>query len=183
MSEILPHESTLLAEAIETAKADLAFKSRQQGEEAGPGSDWHDNPAYDEAVKQTAMARGTLGALREKLDHSKIVDYPQIDSQQIALGSLVYAKDRIGHMPFVIVGQRITGASRYSEAWSNDHPDHEELTVVTPNSAMGRAALGTTVGTTLEYTTDAGRKVTINIDEIDQSWVKNIFQGDSGTTE
>lgn len=60
----------------------------KKGEAAGPSSDWHDNPAYEEFDNQERALLQKRASLREKLAAAKVVDLP-LRSERVEIGTTV----------------------------------------------------------------------------------------------
>lgn len=175
MTAILPHERLFLEQSVNQTADILKEASASQGEEAGLGSDWHDNAAYDDARDRTALARGNHTTHKNMLENAEVVDYPDPASTEVQLGSLVFAKDRFGDTPFILVGQRLAGMSTYENAWKRAALSDEDLNVITMDSALGSAALGAVAGDIVEYEITNDKKHAVTIVEVNQSWLHENF--------
>lgn len=176
MADILKHEAMFLEAAVNVAQERFSETSRTQGEAAGIRADWHDNAAYDEAVRMTAKAAGLLTEIKSMLTNSNVVEYPNAKDTRIALGSLVLAEDSFGSLPFIMVSQRLVGRKLYNQAWERDHRD-DELTIVTRDSTLGMAAYMASSGDTITYEQPNGRKQKTLINAVNQEWMAVCFSG------
>jgi len=77
-----------LAENIKKLEEELKSIGIKKGEAAGPSSDWHDNPAYEEFDNQERMFLQRQASLKERLLTAEIVDLPT-SSKYVEIGSTV----------------------------------------------------------------------------------------------
>lgn len=73
---------------IKKSEHELKEIGIKKGEAAGPSSDWHDNPVYEELDSQERALLYKLTALKEKLIIAKIVDLP-LHNERVAIGATV----------------------------------------------------------------------------------------------
>lgn len=174
MRKILRHEVTFLEAGVDLSTHKFLAVAKTQGENAGIRADWHDNAAYDEAVRLTQMASTNLSNLQRELNTSEVIDYPKNNDTEIKLGSLVLAADAYGAMTFILVGQRLVGSNYYHHLWDSHPQSDSELLVVTPESALGKVALGTDLEQSqqLTYKLPTGQSQTVSVESIDQVWVQ-----------
>ena len=79
---------TKLKENIKKLGDEVKNIGIKKGEAAGPSSDWHDNPAYEELDSQERMFLQSLAALKDKLSMAEIVNLPT-NSEYVEIGSTV----------------------------------------------------------------------------------------------
>jgi len=79
---------TKLKENIKKLGDEVKNIGIKKGEAAGPSSDWHDNPAYEELDSQERMFLQRLAALKDKLSMAEIVNLPT-NSEYVEIGSTV----------------------------------------------------------------------------------------------
>src|SRR3989344_2763158 len=79
---------TKLKENIKKLGDEVKNIGIKKGEDAGPSSDWHDNPAYEELDSQERMFLQRLAALKDKLSMAEIVNLPT-NSEYVEIGSTV----------------------------------------------------------------------------------------------
>ena len=77
-----------LAENIKKLEEELKSIGLKKGEAAGPSSDWHDNPAYEEFDSQERMFLQRLASLKERLLTATVVNLPT-SSEYVKVGSTV----------------------------------------------------------------------------------------------
>lgn len=94
-SKNLNIDYVLTADGYNKLKADVERLERElkeigikKGEAAGPSSDWHDNPAYEELDGQERALLQKLSSLKEKLVAAKVVDLPP-HSDTVEIGTTV----------------------------------------------------------------------------------------------
>jgi transcription elongation GreA/GreB family factor len=178
MNSILPHELGMLRKMDASLSDKQAQLAKEQSEAVGT-SDWHDNDAYDAVVQE----RNRVDYQREAVamlvnGGARVIDYPERGKPEVTLGSLIIGQDKFGEAPFVVVGQLYAGTDEYANAWQqhNQQANLDELVVITGNSPLGKAALGTTAGSDLTYQLENGAEHSLHISQVDQDWVRDNFQ-------
>lgn len=175
--ELLPHEFDTLRDLSETLAAELLTLASEKAEAQGPSFDWHDNPGLDIVDQAQAMSRGRAIDVKRLLDHGESVDYPKSSDKRIRLGSLVVGRAEFGPLPFLMVGQLITGADYYRTAWETTAPEEyrdTDLAVITRESPMGSVALGTRLDSVIKYSVNE-RRIDLKVEYINQEWLTQLI--------
>ena len=173
---ILPHEVSLLEASLGDLSRQMRDLADEKAEAQGAAFDWHDNAPLDAVEQEQGIVGGRRNAAMRLLREATRVPYPDPQSNEVALGSLVSAEDQWGPMAFLLVGQRLVGQEGYRAALAQDLDiDPVDISVVTPASPLGAAALGATVGQRVEYALEGERTAAITIQVIDQEWIVQRF--------
>lgn len=177
MSELLKHEVvslSLLRESLEAKRIDLAY---EKSEAQGPSFDWHDNAGLDAVEQAQGLNGGQIKAIDQLLRDAGVIEYPAANDRNVRIGSLVLGRASFGPMPFLIVGQLLTGAERYKQVWDLEKTgemEDEDLSVISTASPLGAAAINAALGSVISY--KAGDRVfNVTVDQIDQAWIVNNF--------
>ena len=94
-------------------RADHLKANKRIGEAAGPESDWHDNAAYDEALRQYDLQSSILKTAEDKLHNIEIIE-PRQETDDIGLGNTVILrfKGEDEDEKFTVLGPDDTGTGR-----------------------------------------------------------------------
>lgn len=126
-----------------------------KGDAAGSGSDWHDNPAYEEAIRESVIVEQRYNQLQDKLRKVVIIE-PRQETDFIGLGNEVVVRfeDEEADETFVLLGADDSATGKnFKPQW---------ISIDTP---LGQALLGQTRGTTIEVNAPAG-KIRVKIKKI-----------------
>lgn len=168
---LLPHEQTGLDEAY--AKRVKEFDSIvEQKVSVSGGDDWHDGAfrATDNAAK---IVTESIAAISPYLT-APVVDYPHDDESRITLGSRVTIKQNDYSFLVDIIGFRALYTNEVK-----DLDTGEEVTPTTPDSPLGKAIIGKTVGDEASYQ-NGERGFKVSIERISQSAVREYFMTAAG---
>ncbi len=172
MSNILPHELKWLNNKLEEGRIANQQAAHDMGDAVESGNVWHDNAAYDEVRDRMKLIDNTYGPLSDALIHSEVENYPEIDAEQIALGSLVRIRDTFSPNAYdaLIVGIASLNPHKYQQAWENEN-NEEELTVVGVEASLGKALIGGKVGDIITVTNANGSSYDADIIAVDNAWL------------
>lgn len=140
----------------EKLKADLILEEQkaieanlQKGEAAGQGSDWHDNPAYDQAILDAGVAESRVNTIRERL-HNVVVIEPRTDTDVVGLGNIVVLRypDEDEDEKFVILGP--------ADSQVGADKDPQWISFETP---IGKAIMGKKAGDKVPLSIPSGETV------------------------
>lgn len=157
---LLPYEE----QAVAVAKKRLENEYKRIVEakvSVSGGDDWHDGAfrVTDNEAKVVTAQLETLAPLLGAI----VVEYPDAAETRATLGSRITLSQNNVSFPIDIVGFR----SGYPEGLV-DPETQEEVTAVSPESPLGVALIGNTVGEEVSYT-NGSRKFSVRIEAIDQT--------------
>lgn len=163
---LLPHES-LAVERMQQNIADGMAKIVKAKIEVTGGDDWHDGAfrATDNEAKVMAERNAGIAPFLG----ATVVSYPETTETRVTLGSRTFIKQNGFEFPVDVVGFR--------KGYPNDVIDEssdEEVTGVSPESPLGQAILGKSIGDETTYK-NGERTMKVSIARIDQTAVKQYF--------
>lgn len=156
-TNIMTMETKLRLEAdLVRLEAEHLKAGKRIGEAAGPESDWHDNAAYDEALRQYDLKNSLLSATRQKLRSVEIIK-PRQETENVGLGNTVVLRfaDMNKDERFTILGSddSITGKDKQSR-W------------ISQETIVAQAIMGLKKGDIAEIDFDHGEKQRVKVKDI-----------------
>lgn len=108
--------------------------------EAGGTNDWHDNPAFDHAQYQAALAIQALSVLKRDLENSEIIT-PRMEVEDVGLGNKVILDFGDGEI------------GEYNVLGPADASYNRDSTNLSYKSPTGKAIIGHKAGDSVVYET------------------------------
>lgn len=107
------------------------------GDAAGGKRDWHDNFAYEQAVRESHLNQANLLKLKQQLQFHAIIE-PNQRTETISIGNTVKVlfQDEVDHEEYTILGEYDSGTN---PSW------------ISYTSPLGSALLGKSAGDVAEY--------------------------------
>jgi len=118
----------------------LTDAGKRAGEAAGVNCDWHDNPAYDDAVNQMRMLSFQIEQVKQAISQAEVVEEPS-DQNIVQIGSTV-----IVCMDSEEVEYQIGGLNE----------GNPSAGIVSYESPLGRALIGHKTGDVVQVMTPSG---------------------------
>jgi transcription elongation GreA/GreB family factor len=169
MARILPHEKKWIDEKLAFGATENAEAAEAMRNAVENGNVWHDNAEYDEVIERMKRIDSTYTPLVTLLGKSEIVDYPDVASNIIGVGSLVELQDPYETFDALLVGVPTVGQDIYEGMWQEDNKEGE-LTIVGAESPMGRAIIGLKVGALAVWSV-GNKDLSANILGVNNEWL------------
>src|ERR1017187_4695629 len=150
MSELLPHEIGFLERAVSRGETENTQASIDMTSAIDDPNSWHDNAAYDEVIGRMTLIDARYAPVLRILREAEVIEYPDMDEEAVAIGSLVNIELNTDPLWLVLVGQSQEGVEDYQRQWRTISED--ELFVITSSSPLGSAVLHRKTGETSSYT-------------------------------
>lgn len=122
-------------------------------EAAREEGDLKENGGYHAAKEEQGKIEARIRVLTELLRHAKVGDAPE-DSNVVASGTVVTAKIMGDPETFLIGSREIVDEDSDLDVWSEGSP-------------LGEAIMGLKVGQKTEYTAPNGKKISVEIDNVE----------------
>ena len=116
------------------------------------GDGWHDNFAYEEAMRQEKMIQTKVMEMTKQKDLLKIIDTIPYSDEYVCIGDKIEVSIKYNDDDYEVEVIKLTGKFR---------PNDEE-NEISLNSPMGNAILRKTIGDTVEYKVN-NKKIEVNI--------------------
>ncbi len=125
-----------LQEELDQLLSKLSETMISQGE-AGSASDWHDNAAYDEAVRASGVLQTQVERIREVLSAAEIIE-PRQETAQVGIGNTIE-----------VLFDGEDDPETYTILGPEDSATRQDMiSVVSP---LGKSVLGKKAGETVSY--------------------------------
>jgi transcription elongation factor GreA len=115
--------------------------------------DLRENGGYHAAREEQGKAEGRILYLKELLRTAKVGDAPTADKVAPGVVVTIYFEDDKDDTETFLLGSREISATT-------------DLTVYSPESALGKAILGATAGQTVTYTPPRGADIKVTVSDI-----------------
>lgn len=112
--------------------------------------DLRENGGYHAAREEQGKAEGRIRYLQELLRVAQVGDAPDSDAVSVGTVVTIYFDDDQGDTETFLLGSREIAATT-------------DLTVYSPESALGKAILGTRAGQTVTYSAPSGAEIKVTV--------------------